>query len=427
MLAQTAPGSKNTAGGNHTSSRSNASLADIVSSAYKQHGSLRDIEEIDVLETVILGALSASMPLADVLRCWSEFRTEFVDWNEVRISSAAEVAATFPGAKDPILLAMQLKEMLQVVFERRHMLSLEFLRENTIAETKEFFKRSPALPDLARQLVLSYIKLQPHVPLESWAQGGLIRAGLLKASVSSVQRQRQLFDQLEGIPLLHAVLALHEEARLHPDPAVEAAARKKAAQAKEAALKAAKAAKAAAKAARDRAAKEAREMAAKKKAAERAAEKAARDKLARIKAAQKKAAQKKADQKKADQKKAAQKKAAQKQAAQKKAAQKKAAQKKAAQKKAAQKKAAQKKAAQKKAAQKKTTKKKTAKKKTAKKAAKKKTAKKSAKKKTAKKPAKKKAAKKPAKKKPAKKPAKKAARKSAKKSAKKSARKSRKR
>ncbi len=415
MLAQTAPGSKNTAGGNSTNSRPKASLTEIVTNAYKQHDSLRDIEEINVLETVILGALSASMPLADVLKCWSEFRTEFVDWNEVRISSAAEVAATFPGAKDPILLAMQLKEMLQVVFERRHMLSLEFLRENTIAETKEFFKRSPALPDLARQLVLSYIKFQPHVPLESWAQGGLIRAGLLKSSVSSVQRQRQLFDQLEGIPLLHAVLALHEEARLHPDPAVEAAARKKAAQAKEAALKAAKAAKAAAKEARDRAAKEAREMAAKKKAAEKAAEKAARDKLARIKAAQKKAAQKKAAQKKADQKKVAQQKAAQKKAAQKKAAQQKAAQKKVAQQKAAQKKAAQKKVAQQKAAQKKAAQKKASKKAVKKKPSKKATKKKPSKKAVKKKPSKKAVKKKPSKKATKKKPSKKTARKSRKK------------
>jgi len=399
MLAQTAPGSKNTAGGNNTTSRPDTSLAEIVANAYKQHGPLRDIEEINVLETVILGALSASMPLADVLKCWSEFRTEFVDWNEVRISSAAEVAGTFPGAKHPIQLAMQLKEMLQVVFERRHMLSLEFLRENTIAETKEFFKRSPSLPDLARQLVLSYIKLQPHVPLESWAQGGLIRAGLLSSSISSAQRQRQLFDQLDGIPLLHAVLALHEEARLHPDPAVEAAARKKAAQAKEAALKAAKAAKVAAKAVKEKAAKEAREIAAKQKAAE----KAASDKLARIKAAQKKAAQKKIDQKKAEQKKAAQKKAEQKKAAQKKAAQKKAAQKKAAQKKAAQKKATKKsvrtKATKKKATKKPASKKIAPKKKAIKKPASKKkaTKKPAAKKKATKKPAsKKKATKKPA-------------------------------
>ena len=399
MLAQTAPGSKNTAGGNNTTSRPDTSLAEIVANAYKQHGPLRDIEEINVLETVILGALSASMPLADVLKCWSEFRTEFVDWNEVRISSAAEVAGTFPGAKHPIQLAMQLKEMLQVVFERRHMLSLEFLRENTIAETKEFFKRSPSLPDLARQLVLSYIKLQPHVPLESWAQGGLIRAGLLSSSISSAQRQRQLFDQLDGIPLLHAVLALHEEARLHPDPAVEAAARKKAAQAKEAALKAAKAAKVAAKAVKEKAAKEAREIAAKQKAAE----KAASDKLARIKAAQKKAAQKKIDQKKAEQKKAAQKKAEQKKAAQKKAAQKKAAQKKAAQKKAAQKKATKKsvrtKATKKKATKKPASKKIAPKKKAIKKPASKKkaTKKPAAKKKATKKPtSKKKATKKPA-------------------------------
>ena len=391
---------------NKSSSRTPLSLEEVVKKAYQQHSTLREIDDLDVMETVILGALVASMPLSEVLKAWDIFRTQFVDWNEVRISSASEVAAVFPKAKDPLQLAMQLKDMLATIFERRHQLSLEFIRENSISETREFFKRSPVLPDLAKQLVLAYIKNQQLIPLESWAQGGLVRAGLVASTHTSVQRQRQLHDQLGDLSVLHTVLALHEEARLHPDPAIEEAARRKAAKEKEAAQKAAEAAK---EAARKTAAL--RRAAEKKEAAKIAAEK---------KAAEKKAAAKKVAAKKAAEKKAAAKKAAAKKVAAKKAAAKKADAKKAAAKKAVVKKAAAKKAAAKKAAAKKSVAKKSGKKAT------KKTAKKSAAKKSGKK-ATKKTAKKSAAKKSGKKATKKTAKKSVKKGTKKSAKKAKKR
>jgi len=414
---------------NKSSSRNPLSLEEVVKKAYQQHSTLREIDDLDVMETVILGALVASMPLSEVLKAWDIFRTQFVDWNEVRISSASEVAAVFPKAKDPLQLAMQLKDMLATIFERRHQLSLEFIRENSISETREFFKRSPALPDLAKQLVLAYIKNQQLIPLESWAQGGLVRAGLVASTHTSVQRQRQLHDQLGDLSVLHTVLALHEEARLHPDPAIEEAARRKAAKEKEAAQKAAEAAKEAARktAALRRAAekKEAAKIAAEKKAAEKivAEKKAAEKKAAAKKAAAKKAAEKKAEAKKAAVKKAAAKKAAAKKAAVKKVAAKKAAAKKAAAKKSAAKKSGKKatKKTAKKSAAKKSGKKAT--KKTVKKSAAKKSGKKATKK-TAKKSAAKKSGKKAAKKSAAKKSGRKATKKTAKKSVKKGTKKS---
>ena len=368
MSAQSGSVTNESATSNPSTSNKSTALQEIVKKAYRQHSTLREIDDLDVMETTILGALTASMPLSDVLKAWDAFRTQFVDWNEVRISSASEVAAVFPKASDPLQLAMQLKDMLATLFERCHQLSMEFIRENSIVETKEFFKRSPSLPDLARQLVLAHIKNQQMVPLESWAQGGLIRAGLVTSSQSAAQRQRLLHDQLGNLPVIHTVLALHEEARLHPDPAIEAAAKKKAAREKESALKAAKAAM---ELARKAAAKEAaaRKAAAREAAAKIAAAKIAAAKKAAAKiAAAKKAAAKIAAAKIAAAKKAAAKKAAAKKVAAKIAAAKKAAAKKVAAKIAAAKKvAAKKKTAKKKTAKKKTPKKKTAKKKTAKK------------------------------------------------------------
>ena len=392
MAAKTASTKKKTTskGG---SGKGRLTLATIVQEAYSKNPTLKEITDLDALDLLILAALTSKMPLKEVLKSWDLLRTQFVDWNEIRISSASEVAENFPKAEDPLGLAVQIKEMLGTLFERRHQVSLEFVRENTVPETREFFKRSPEMPDLCKLLILAEIKEQAVVPMETWAQGGLVRAGLLSESKTSTQRQKDLYAELGDIPLVHAVLALHDEAFRHPDPAIELARKKKLEAEKLAAKKAAEAArkeaariaaekKKAAAEAKKKAAAEKKAAAAAKKAAEAAKKKAAADKKKAADAAKKKAAaaKKKAA---AEKKKAA--------AAKKKAAKKKTA-KKATKKKVAKKKTTKKTA---KKAAKKTTKKKAAKKTAKKKVAKKKTAKKTAKKKVAKKKtAKKKAAKK---------------------------------
>ena len=381
MAAKTASTNKKKAS-NGGSGKGKISLASIVKEAYSKNPTLKEITDLDALDTLMLGALTSKMPLKEVLKSWDLLRTQFVDWNEIRISSASEVAENFPKAEAPLELAVQIKEMLSTLYERRHQVSLEFIRENTLPETREFFKRSPELPDLCKLLVLAAIKEQPVIPMENWAQGGLIRAGLLSESKTSTQRQKDLFEELGEVPLVHAVMALHDEAFRHPDPAIELAKKKKLEAEKLAAKKAAEAARKEA----------ARIAAAEKKAAAEAKKKAAAEKKAA--AAAKKAAEAAKKKAAAEKKKAAD--------AKKKAA--------AAKKKAA---ADKKKAA---AAKKKKTAKKKVTKKTVKKAAKKKVAKKTAKK-TAKKKVAKKAAKKTAKKKVAKKAAKKTAKKVAKKKA----------
>ena len=382
MAAKTAATDKKKASA-RGSGKGKISLASIVKDAYSKNPTLKEITDLDALDTLMLGALTSKMPLKEVLKSWDLLRTQFVDWNEIRISSASEVAENFPKAEAPLELAVQIKEMLSTLYERRHQVSLEFIRENTLPETREFFKRSPELPDLCKLLVLAAIKEQPVIPMENWAQGGLIRAGLLSESKTSTQRQKDLYDELGEVPLIHAVMALHDEAFRHPDPAIELAKKKKLEAEKLAAKKAAEAARKEA----------ARIAAAEKKAAAEAKKKAAAEKKAA--AAAKKAAEAAKKKAAAEKKKAAE--------AKKKAA--------AAKKKAA---ADKKKAAA--AKKKKTAKKKVTKKKVTKKAAKKKVTKKAAKK-TAKKKVAKKAAKKTAKKKVAKKAAKKTAKKAAKKKA----------
>ena len=131
---------------------SGLTLASIVKEAYSKNPTLKEISDLDVLDTLILGALTSKMRLKEVLKSWDLLRTQFVDWNEIRISSASEVAENFPKAENPLELANQIKEMLTTLFLIRHQVSLEFIRENTVPETREFFKRSPEVPDLCNLL-----------------------------------------------------------------------------------------------------------------------------------------------------------------------------------------------------------------------------------------------------------------------------------
>ena len=372
-------------------------------------GGPTELDEPRPLEQIVLLILTGGSDIVKARSAMKRLQSEYVDWNEVRVTSAYELRKWMRGlgAKKSQEKAEQVKELLSTVYNRFNKLNLDFLHKETKshedARKRERFQSYLQDKSLALHAMMTLHGSEKiDIVVQSGVARVLQRLGYLNGKTSTVTvtraKIRDLFpaeDLILGQWGLYALLERYCHAR-SPDcrecpllrhcsvGAVEvkkrAAADKKAAEIakKKAVIKAAAEKKAAAIAKK----KEAKRVAAEKKAAAAAAKKVAAE-LARRKAAE--AAKRKAA--------AAKTKAA---AAKKKAA---AAKTKAA---AAKKKAA---AAKKKAA-----------------AAKKKAAA-AKKKKAAKSTTKKKAAKKPARKKPVRKPARKAAKKPVRKAAKKSGKK----
>ncbi len=76
-----------------------------------------------------------------------------IDWNEVRVTSAAEIAESMVGFPEPRRSASNLRRVLQSVFESQYSFDLEHLKKQNLGKTiKELEKHSGTSP-----FVVSYV------------------------------------------------------------------------------------------------------------------------------------------------------------------------------------------------------------------------------------------------------------------------------
>jgi len=295
-------------------------------------GGPAELDEPRPLEQILLLILANRSDMRKARTAMQRLESEYVDWNEVRVTSSYELAKWLRplGAKKAQDKAEQAKELLTTVYNRFNKLNLDFLRKDgkSAAEARKRERFQTYLQDksLALHVMMSLHGTEKQPLLVT---GGLPRMlqrlGVLKGKSNTVTATRakllsmyQAEDVLTLQWCLYSLLEAHCHVRspdcpdcpvlkMCPTGKVEskkriaAAAAAKQAAAKQAAKQAAKERAAAKKAA-------AKEKAAAKKAA--AKEKAAAKKAAAKKAAKKKVAKKAAKKKVA--KKAAKKKVAKK-------------------------------------------------------------------------------------------------------------------
>jgi len=98
----------------------------------------------DLMTELVLGCLSAYTTEAKARTAWHRLRSNFVDYNELRVSRAAEVADVlgrgFPEARPA---AEQLLTLLQGIFDKYDSLNLEPLRELSKRDAKLFLEALP--------------------------------------------------------------------------------------------------------------------------------------------------------------------------------------------------------------------------------------------------------------------------------------------
>jgi endonuclease III len=92
----------------------------------------------------------AAMALASITR-------SFVDWNEVRVSSACEIAAAMPRVDGAMEKAAVIRRILQKIYDLANELSLDFLKEKTPRDAARLVSDVEGFPEsaLARATLLS--------------------------------------------------------------------------------------------------------------------------------------------------------------------------------------------------------------------------------------------------------------------------------
>lgn len=97
-----------------------------------------------VLEHLIYAACleNASFEAADA--AFAVLTHHYIDWNEIRVSTAKEIADTFPKHPEPFAAGERIHKTLQSVFETMYVFDLEDLAKKNIAQSMGYLKSIPA-------------------------------------------------------------------------------------------------------------------------------------------------------------------------------------------------------------------------------------------------------------------------------------------
>lgn len=168
---------------------------------------------VDPLDLALFGCLVVNLPGQEAIKAFRVLKTQFVDWNEVRISSAKEVQEVLREAAEPLELALIIKDFLQLLFTEKHHIGLEFLQEKTISDFRSFFKKKTRFDEAVVTLLLERLKDYPAFPLEGGAHQCLASLGVIPSDSTAVQAMKDVYSQIERENLLRWFVYVSDHAR----------------------------------------------------------------------------------------------------------------------------------------------------------------------------------------------------------------------
>ena len=161
----------------------------------KRYGRKKDGSSRPVLEEAIFAVLSEDSTEKRAGTVFRRFRTRYVDWNEVRVSSLRELEETMAGLPNAEHKGRAMKAMLEYVFSDQHELTLEFMKRAPLKKAARYLKRSEGLSDFVVACV-TLLSLDGHaVPVDGQMLRVMQRLGLASEEVS-VEELRGSLERL---------------------------------------------------------------------------------------------------------------------------------------------------------------------------------------------------------------------------------------
>jgi len=169
-----------------------------------------------IVDLVIFHKLHFHMSPEQAWRCFSQLKSEFVDWNEVRISVVREIQEQIAGANDSLELAVFVKDFLEFVHKERRRVTLEPLVEENLTDIRKFFKKVKNLDPATVEFVLMRTKSHPVLPLSAHMERHLGRLGIVKKADSRDKKSKRLYELVgEEMALsLHHYVLFHTHANV---------------------------------------------------------------------------------------------------------------------------------------------------------------------------------------------------------------------
>ncbi len=117
----------------------------------------------------------------------------FVDWNEIRISKAREIADVVPGLPEPAVAGERLRRLLQWIFDETYKFDLEDMRTKGRETVCEFLKTVPYSTAFMNDYVALFGFGNGNFPLDE----GALRVLRLLGFVAVSDERREIVPDLD--------------------------------------------------------------------------------------------------------------------------------------------------------------------------------------------------------------------------------------
>ena len=106
-----------------------------------------------VMDHAIYACCLENSTAEDADECLAKLQENYFDWNEVRVTTDAELAETVKSLTDPASAARRVKKILYGIFETYYQFDLEFLKKENLSKAVQAFERMVGVTPF----VISYI------------------------------------------------------------------------------------------------------------------------------------------------------------------------------------------------------------------------------------------------------------------------------
>ncbi len=146
-------------------------------------GSPRKID-LSVLETILYGVCLENASYEDADAAFKRLKKSFCDFNEMRVSSISELTDLFDGLPHAEKRALQIRGVLQYIFEKSFDFDFESLRRKTLEQGGRQLGRVKELSSFVRLFTLQNVLGGHLIPLDSMSKNVSVWFGFLKHDLS---------------------------------------------------------------------------------------------------------------------------------------------------------------------------------------------------------------------------------------------------
>ncbi|HSG72388.1 MAG TPA: hypothetical protein VLA12_18365 [Planctomycetaceae bacterium] len=174
----------------------------------KRYGGSTPKVELPVLESLIFSACLENESYERAREYFDRLQQVFHDWNEVRVSSIAELESAFQGMSDPDWRALRVRSVLQAVFEKNYVFEFEGIRKKTQDLAARQLKKIPNVTPFMCHWVMQSTLGVHLVPLDDPMLDAAIWLGLLERKETTATGAESLKAALRksDVPLFAALL-----------------------------------------------------------------------------------------------------------------------------------------------------------------------------------------------------------------------------